>query len=200
VSSSNAGKLAAAPRQEESKQAVHSQSSAAGIGSSKADSNSSKSKEAQELPSKQQQQQGHHSLDGFRLAAASLMSSTNSASPSVQPSSWDTIPLMEIPRIVKALTVAPPPPPPQVSRPAAAAAAGDGSVVAAAGQESSAQHNQPARPQTKARFRRVIQQTQQAMALLEKSMAAAAVGCNTAATGVEQRAAEGHRTIDSMLQ
>jgi hypothetical protein len=174
-------------------------SSTAGTPSSKAAGNRTSSKEAQEMPKQQQQQQHeHHALDDFRLAASLLMNGTNSNDKQVQPSSWGSIPLMDIPRIVKALTVAPPPPPTQVSRPAAAAAAGDGSSVtagvAAAGQETSAVQQHPARPQTKARFRRVIQQTQQAMALLEKSMAAAAVNCNAAA-GVSER--EGHGTAST---
>jgi hypothetical protein len=128
------------------------------------------------VPGKKQQQQQHHALDDFRLAAASLMSSTSSSSQQVQHSSWDTIPLMDIPRIIKALAVGPPPPPPP-----AAAAPGNGSNkgagIATAGQEGSAVAL-PMRPQTKARFRRVIQQTQQAMALLEKSLAAAAVAAD----------------------
>jgi hypothetical protein len=122
----------------------------------------------------------HTALNDFRLAAASLIAS--SASQPVQHSSWDTIPLMDIPRIVKALAVAPPPPPPP-----AAVAATDGSIkvegVAGAGQEGSAVPVSM-RPQTKARFRRVIQQTQQAMALLEKSMAAAAVADSLAQEGL----------------
>lgn len=205
VSCSNAGKLAAGPRQEDSRKAVQQQSNAANSGSSKAANSSSTSKDAQPVPSKQQQQE-HHALDDFRLAAA-LLSSTNSSSQPVQPSRWDTIPLMHIPRIVKALAVAPPPPPPpQVSRPAAAATApgdggGVGQGVVAVGQEAAAEvHSHPARPQTKARFRRVIQQTQQAMALLEKSMAAAAVKCNSAAGVEEQQAVGGQKTSDSTVQ
>jgi hypothetical protein len=127
------------------------------------------------VPNKEQQQQVHHVLDDFRLAAASLMSGTSSSSQPVQHSSWDTIPLMDIPRIVKALTVAPPPPP----APAVAPANGSnkGECMATAGHEGSAVPV-PMRPQTKARFRRVIQQTQQAMALLEQSMAAAVVAAD----------------------
>jgi hypothetical protein len=183
--SSTAGKLAAAPLSEVSTQAVQPLGTAT-TNSKKAPSNSS---EAPAVPNKeqQQQQQVHHVLDDFRLAAASLMSGTSSSSSQpVQHSSWGAIPLMDIPRIVKALAVAPPPPPPAAAvAPANGSSKGKG--MANGGQEGSAVPA-PMRPQTKARFRRVIQQTQQAMALLEKSMAAAAV----AADGEGQEASGVH--------
>lgn len=72
-------------------------------------------------------------------------------------SHWDKVPLMDLPGIIKALTAEPPPPPPPQQQ---IAAVGAGQSVL--------------RPQSKARFKRVIEQTTRAMALLE-TMAAAGV-------------------------
>lgn len=75
--------------------------------------------------------------------SALLSAAGEGSSPSTR---FDSIPLMDIPRVVKACMHAPPPPPP----PSASAA-----LLAAA------------RPQTSARFRRVLQQGASALALLE---------------------------------
>jgi hypothetical protein len=73
-----------------------------------------------------------------------------SAALSARPEGWAELLIMEIPRVVKACLSARPPP---------------GGV---AGQEL-----RPARPQTRARFKRVIQQSANALALLEYGMSQA---------------------------
>jgi len=65
--------------------------------------------------------------------------------------SWDKVPLMEIPRVVRACVEAPSPP---------AVALTTGQCVSM----------QPARPQTRARFKRVMQQSATALVLLEYGM------------------------------
>jgi hypothetical protein len=73
-----------------------------------------------------------------------------SAALPARPEGWTQLPIMEIPRVVKACLSARPPP----------------SAVAG-------QPLQPARPQTRARFKRVIQQSANALALLEYGMSQA---------------------------
>lgn len=85
-------------------------------------------------------------------------------------SGWDKIPLMDLPRIIKSLTIEPPPPPTMQPQQQLSAQATDGLP-------------QPARrPQSKARFQRVIEQTAKAMEILEK-MAAAGVNANSEGHG-----------------
>lgn len=111
----------------------------------------------------------HHSAaQDFRLAAVSVMSAGSAA---WQLSSWDEVPLMDIPRIIKALAASPPPPP----QPMVAMAPG---ALGSQQQDTSATR----RPKTKARFKRVIQQTQQALALLEKMQHAQAAAGDVAVT------------------
>lgn len=99
---------------------------------------------------------------------ASLLAATSSRpeSPLQQTDHWDKVPVMEVPGIIKALILEPPPPPPKQRSPGAE----DEQLVR--------------RPQTRGRFRRVMEQTARAMEILE-TMAAAGVAEDQQAAAAE---------------
>jgi hypothetical protein len=90
------------------------------------------------------------------------------------------LPLMDIPRVVRACVQ--PPPPPQLLPPASCTAQQAGPVGGSAAEgardagseQQQRQRQQPARPQTRLRYLRVAQQSVAALALLEQGLSAAA--------------------------